>query len=116
MAEDRLLCWRWLSISLISSDSVLLHSAAISFMPVQNASSRLTLVLCPLTTIERFTTGDFMLTVLDLLSKKSAETRYRYAAAKTTMTKAKTQVMVVASRGVALKPRLVSAQKTLNYL
>jgi hypothetical protein len=55
-----------------------------------------------------------MLTVLDLLSKKSAETRYRYAAAKTTMTKAKTQVMVVASRVVALKPRLVSATKTMN--
>src|SRR4029077_3165168 len=32
----------------------------ISFMPFQNASSRLTLVLWPATTIERLTTGDFM--------------------------------------------------------
>jgi hypothetical protein len=32
---------------------------AISFSAVQNASSRLTLVLCPATTIDRFTTGDF---------------------------------------------------------
>ena len=29
-------------------------------MPLQNASSRLTLVLCPPITIERFTTGDFI--------------------------------------------------------
>jgi hypothetical protein len=55
-----------------------------------------------------------MFTVLDLLRKKSAETRYRYAAAKTTMTKAKTRVMVVASGVVALKPMLVSATKTMN--
>src|SRR3977135_4160068 len=35
------------------------RSPEISFMPFQNASSRLTLVLWPATTIERFTTGDF---------------------------------------------------------
>ena len=33
---------------------------AISFRPFQNASSRLTLVLCPAMTIERLTTGDFI--------------------------------------------------------
>src|SRR3984893_1044076 len=60
MAEDRLPCWRLLSISPTSSDSVISRSPEISFMPFQNASSRLTLVLWPATTIERLTTGDFM--------------------------------------------------------
>src|SRR5450432_632317 len=60
MAEDRLPCCRLLSISPTSSDNVMSRSPEISFMPFQNASSRLTLVLCPATTIERFTTGDFM--------------------------------------------------------
>src|SRR5438132_14148875 len=60
MAEDRLPCWRPLSISPTSSESVMLRRAEISFMPFQKASSRLTLVLCPATTIERFTTGDFI--------------------------------------------------------
>src|SRR6202007_791582 len=61
IAEDRLPCWRLLSISPTSSDSVMLRSPEISFMPFQNASSRLTLVLWPATTIERLTTGDFMM-------------------------------------------------------
>src|SRR5215467_4691959 len=42
------------------SDSVKSRLAAISFNPVQNASSKLTLVLCPAITIERLTTGDFI--------------------------------------------------------
>src|SRR5215467_3789615 len=42
------------------SDSVKSRLAAISFNPVQNASSRLTLVLCPAITIDRLTTGDFI--------------------------------------------------------
>src|SRR5258708_5768002 len=42
------------------SDKVKSRFAAISFSPVQNASSRLTLVLCPAITIERLTTGDFI--------------------------------------------------------
>src|ERR1700674_322835 len=42
------------------SDKVKSRFAAISFSPVQNASSRLTLVLCPAMTIERLTTGDFI--------------------------------------------------------
>src|SRR5580700_7592743 len=42
------------------SDNVKSRLAAISFNPVQNASSRLTLVLCPAMTIERLTTGDFI--------------------------------------------------------
>src|SRR5258708_25655901 len=42
------------------SDKVKSRFAAISFNPVQNASSRLTLVLCPAMTIERLTTGDFI--------------------------------------------------------
>src|SRR5256885_16106030 len=60
MAEERLPCWRLVSISPTSSDSVMSRSTEISFIPFQNASSRLTLVLCPATTIERLTTGDFM--------------------------------------------------------
>src|SRR5215831_2269387 len=60
IAEDRLPCWRFVSISLTSSDSVTLSSSEISFMLVQNGSSRLTLVLWPPTTIERFTTVDFI--------------------------------------------------------
>src|SRR5262249_32737844 len=42
------------------SDKVRSRLAAISLSPVQNASSRLTLVLCPAITIERLTTGDFI--------------------------------------------------------
>src|SRR6516162_1371363 len=42
------------------SDKVRSRLAAISFSPVQNASSKLTLVLCPAITIERLTTGDFI--------------------------------------------------------
>src|ERR1700760_1872727 len=61
IAEDRLPCWRLLSISPTSSDNVMFRKPAISFMPFQNASSRLTLVLWPPTTIDRFTTGDFMM-------------------------------------------------------
>src|SRR6266566_9480363 len=64
IAEDRLPCWRAVSISPTSSDSVTPRAAEISFIPVQNASSRLTLVLWPSTTIERFTTGDFMVRLL----------------------------------------------------
>src|SRR5882757_4402186 len=61
MAEERLPCWRLVSISPTSSDSVMSRSTEISFIPFQNASSRLTLVLWPATTIDRFTTGDFMM-------------------------------------------------------
>src|ERR1700677_4686362 len=42
------------------SDKVKSRFAAISFNPTQNASSKLTLVLCPAMTIERLTTGDFI--------------------------------------------------------
>src|ERR1700758_4998381 len=42
------------------SESVMLRAEAISLRPFQNASSRLTLVLCPAMTIERLTTGDFI--------------------------------------------------------
>src|SRR5262245_65084544 len=42
------------------SDRVTSLPFAISFSPFQNASSRLTLVLWPAITIERFTTGDFI--------------------------------------------------------
>src|SRR5262249_48623012 len=46
------------------SDKVIPRSAAISLSPVQNASSRLTLVLWLAITIERLTTGDFILHLL----------------------------------------------------
>src|SRR5512141_418639 len=42
------------------SDSVISRPVAISFSPCQNASSRLTLVLCPAITIERLTTGELI--------------------------------------------------------
>src|SRR5215467_12141506 len=60
MADDRLPCCRSESIDATSSDNVMSRSPAISFSPFQNASSRLTLVLCPAITIERLTTGDFI--------------------------------------------------------
>ena len=59
-AEERLPCWRALSISAITFDSVTPCVCAISFRLFQNASSRLTLVLCPLKTTECLITEDFM--------------------------------------------------------
>jgi hypothetical protein len=55
MADDKLLCWRRLSISHTIFDRVMCRPCAISFSPLQNAFSRLTLVLCPLMTTERLT-------------------------------------------------------------
>src|SRR5262249_6946467 len=60
MADDRLPCRRSVSIVATRSESVRLRSPAICFSPCQNASSRLTLVLCPAITIDRLTTGDFI--------------------------------------------------------
>src|SRR5262245_32385390 len=60
MADDRLPWRRSPSIEATSSESVRLRDAAMSFSPLQNASSRLTLVLWPVMTIERLTTGDFI--------------------------------------------------------
>src|SRR3974390_1232715 len=60
MADDRLPCRRPESIDATRSDNVVCRPTAISFSPFQNASSRLTLVLCPAITIERLITGDFI--------------------------------------------------------
>src|SRR4051794_10984987 len=60
MADDRLPCWRSVSIDETRSDKVRLRSSAMSLRPVQNASSRLTLVLWPAITMERLITGDFI--------------------------------------------------------
>jgi len=60
IADERLPWRRSTSIDATNSDSVMLRDAAISFRPLQNASSRLTLVLCPAMTIDRLTTGDFI--------------------------------------------------------
>src|SRR5665213_3231375 len=60
MAEDRLPWRRSVSMLATMSDRVISRPPAISFRPFQNASSRLTLVLCPAMTIERLTTGDFI--------------------------------------------------------
>src|SRR4051812_9794221 len=65
MADDRLPRRRSASIEATSSESVRLRAVAISFSPLQNASSRLTLVLCPVITIERLTTGDFIRRLLN---------------------------------------------------
>src|SRR5215831_6574521 len=64
MADDRLPCCRWESIAATKSDNVMWRSPPISFRLFQNASSRLTLVLWPRTTIERLATGDFIKTHL----------------------------------------------------
>src|SRR5665213_3877257 len=60
MAEDRLPWRRSVSMLATISERVISRLPAISFRPFQNASSRLTLVLCPAMTIERLTTGDFI--------------------------------------------------------
>ena len=61
IAEDRLLpCLRALSISATVCDSDAFWARAICFSALQNASSRLTLVLCPAIRIERLTIPDFM--------------------------------------------------------
>src|ERR1700740_1206795 len=64
MADDRLPCLRSESMLPTRSDSVTCRLVAISFNPRQNASSRLTLVLCPAMTMERLTTGDFIARLL----------------------------------------------------
>src|SRR5690349_8330875 len=60
MADDRFPLARSLSITETMFDKVRRRSAAISFSPFQNASSRLTLVLWPPMTIERLATEDFI--------------------------------------------------------
>src|SRR5581483_1536358 len=60
MADDRLPWRRSESMAATRSDKVMSRLPAISFNPFQNASSRLTLVLCPAITMDRFTTGDFI--------------------------------------------------------
>src|SRR5690242_12934725 len=60
MADDRFPLARSLSITETMFDKVRRRSAAISFSPFQNASSRLTLVLWPPMTIERLVTEDFI--------------------------------------------------------
>src|SRR5215470_2189798 len=60
MADERLPWRRSESIVETRSDNVMSRPPAISFSPLQNASSRLTLVLWPAMTIERLTTGDFI--------------------------------------------------------
>src|ERR1051325_5827476 len=66
MAEERFPCRRPPSMLATRSESVMLRVPAISLRPLQNASSRLTLVLCPAMTIERLTTGDFIAFLLFL--------------------------------------------------
>src|ERR1700730_4576029 len=60
MADDRFPWCRPESIAVSKSDRVILPDLAISFSDFQNASSRLTLVLWPATTVDRFTTRDFI--------------------------------------------------------
>jgi hypothetical protein len=59
--DDRLLEGRSESIAASKVDNVKCRNAAIFFSDSQNASSTLTLVLCPSITTERFTTRDFMI-------------------------------------------------------
>src|SRR5262249_1157300 len=60
-AEERLPSFRFLSMSATIFDTVAHSACAMSFRTVQNASSRLTLVLCPSITIDRLTIEDFIL-------------------------------------------------------
>src|SRR5262249_20418743 len=57
---DRLACSRLPSIAVTNAARVVPRSRAISFKLSQNWPSRLTLVLWPAMTIERFETEDFM--------------------------------------------------------
>src|SRR4030088_2114692 len=60
MAEDRLPCCRSASTPATISDGFRSRSPAMSFRPLQNASSRLMLVLWPAITIERLRIEDFI--------------------------------------------------------
>src|SRR5450756_1339918 len=57
------------------SDRFMSYFLAISFRPFQNASSRLTLVLWPIITIDRLTTGDFIIIPLRLSNADFADGR-----------------------------------------
>ena len=59
IAEDRFPLLRFLSISATTFDSVACWAFAIFLRSCQNASSRLTLVLCPAIATERLMTEDF---------------------------------------------------------
>ena len=56
-ADDRLPSTRLLAMELMSAAVVIPRSRAISRSACQNGSSRLTLVLCPDSTTDRFRTG-----------------------------------------------------------
>src|SRR5579863_1359230 len=60
MAEDKLPCLRPASMAPTRSDTGCCRLAAMSLSAVQNAASRLTLVLCPAITMERLTTADLI--------------------------------------------------------
>src|ERR1700730_4586563 len=60
MADDRFPSCRPESIAATKSDRLISRDVAISFSDFQNGSSRLTLVLWPATTTDRFTTRDFI--------------------------------------------------------
>src|SRR5262249_25140827 len=60
MVDDKLPWLRSPSMLATRSDSVMPRCVAISLSPLQNASSRLTLVLCPAITMDRLMTGDFI--------------------------------------------------------
>src|SRR6516164_3333989 len=64
MADDRLPSCRSPSIAATRSERVTRRLSAISLSPLQNASSRLTLVLWPAITIDRLITGDFIARLL----------------------------------------------------
>jgi hypothetical protein len=72
IAEDRLPCWRPLSISAITFDRVACCVCAISLRSLQKASSRLTLVLCPSMMMERLTIDDFLSTSSKKFSQVSS--------------------------------------------
>src|SRR5882757_1528748 len=75
MAEDKLPCRRSESIVATSCDKVTLQLPAISFREFQNASSRLTLVLWPTTTIERLTTKDITVSLLGYMPSHCMRSR-----------------------------------------
>jgi hypothetical protein len=66
MADDRLLCGRSESTAVTRLDTVMFRPLAISFRLFQYASSRVTLVLWPATTIERLTIRDDFMTTAPL--------------------------------------------------
>lgn len=81
IVEDKLPCWRVLLIPSTRLDTVAPWTCAICFRSFQKTFSRLTLVLCPLTTTECLTTAEvFMMSTPNIVAAIIRVIRHRKAA------------------------------------